>query len=109
MRRGGGEPGDARWMSSSGTRGAGGDSGEGGWLADRLGLGDEVTCVDAVGVVVAVSVLSRGWRSWKSITFIFNRQIQIDISRINTPQNHYLSNVPSTANWRLVFPSSFHT
>lgn len=66
VRRGGGEPGDARWIRSSGTRGGGGDSGEGGWLAGRLG--DEVTCVDAVGVVVAVSVLSSGWRSWKLIT-----------------------------------------
>lgn len=55
VRRGGGDPGDARCNCSSGTRG-----GEGGEGCDRLGLGDEVTCVDAVGVVVAVSVLSRG-------------------------------------------------
>lgn len=64
VRRGGGEPGEGRSMVRTGTRspgaGATGDAGDSSrselWLCVKLGLGESVTCVDGVGVVVSVLV-----------------------------------------------------
>lgn len=69
MRRGGGEPGEGRSTVRAGTRSAGGAEGAGvgddnsrseSWLCVKLGLGESVTWVDGVGVVVVVSVLMSG-------------------------------------------------
>lgn len=84
VRRGGGEPGDARCTCSTGTRSAGsvpastpgsvpgGDAGL--WV--KLGLADDVTWVDGVGVVVAVSVLSSVGRSCKHYSKLCITQVK---------------------------------